>query len=107
VGVIVYEVNLAVDRDIVDDYRAWLSAHVAEILRLPGFVDARILDVLEPAQDAHRVALCVQYTLRDRASFDAYVRDHAPRMRGEGEARFGGRFQVSRRVLAWNEVSPA
>jgi len=101
VGVIVYEVNLAIDRGIADAYRAWLSTHVAEILRLPGFVDARILDVLEPAPDANRVAMCVQYTLRDRASLDGYVRDHAPRMRGEGEARFGGRFHATRRVLEW------
>ena len=43
--------------------------------------------------------MCVQYTLRDRASLDAYLRDHAPRMRAEGEARFGGRFRASRRVL--------
>ena len=98
-GVIVYEVNLALDRGIADAYRAWLSTHVAEILQLPGFVDARILDVLEPAPDANHVAMCVQYTLRDRASLDAYVRDHAPRMRGEGEARFGGRFHATRRVL--------
>ena len=98
-GVIVYEVNLAIDRDIAAAYRAWLSTHAAEILRLPGFVDARILDVLEPAPDGTRVAMCVQYTLRDRASLDAYVRDHAPRMRGEGEARFGGRFHATRRVL--------
>jgi len=102
--VIVYEVNLAIDRDIAEAYRAWLSTHVAEILRLPGFVDARILDVLEPAPDATRFAMCVQYTLRDRAALDAYVRDHAPRMRGEGEARFGGRFHATRRVLEWVPV---
>lgn len=103
---IVYEVNLVLDRDIADAYRAWLSTHVAEILGLPGFVDARILDVLEPAADADHVALCVQYTLRDHASLDAYVRDHAPRMRGEGQTRFGGRFQASRRVLAWARGFP-
>ena len=97
---IVYEVNLALDRDIADAYRAWLSTHVAEILRLPGFVDARILDVLEPEPDAGQIAISVQYALRDRASLDAYMREHAPRMRGEGEARFGGRFRAHRRVLA-------
>ena len=103
---IVYEVNLAIDRDIADAYRAWLATHVAEILQLPGFVDARILDVLEPVPDAGQTALCVQYTLRDRASLETYVRDHAPRMRGEGEARFGGRFRASRRVLASGQGSP-
>lgn len=100
---IVYEVNLVLDDAIAADYRQWLAPHVAQILQLPGFVDARILDVLEsdvepPPRDGE-VALCVQYTLRDRASLDAYLRNHAARMRADGEARFGGRFRARRRVL--------
>ena len=100
---IVYEVNLALDGAIADEYRDWLAAHVAQILRLPGFVDARILDVIEsdvePLARAGDIALCVHYTLRDQAALDAYLRDHAARMRADGEARFGGRFRARRRVL--------
>jgi len=104
--VIVYEVNLAVDGEIAAAYREWLVAHVAQILRLPGFVDARILDVLEadvePLARDGEVALCVQYALRDRASLDGYLREHAPRMRADGDARFAGRFRARRRVLGAN-----
>jgi hypothetical protein len=97
---IVYEVNLEIDAAVAADYRAWLDAHVAQILALPGFTGARILEVLEPQPPPGRVALCVQYTLRGRDDFDAYLHDHAPRMRAEGIARFGDRFRASRRVLA-------
>ena len=45
---IVYEVTLDVDAAIGNEFRAWLNRHTAELLALPGFVDARILDVLEP-----------------------------------------------------------
>jgi len=96
---VVYEVTLEIDAAIAADYRAWLQAHVAQILALPGFSGARILQVLEPQPPAGRVALCVHYTLRDRAAFDAYLREHAPRMRADGVARFGDRFRASRRVL--------
>jgi hypothetical protein len=41
----------------------------------------------------------VQYTLRGRDDFDAYLREHAPRMRAKGVARFGDRFRASRRLL--------
>jgi hypothetical protein len=37
--------------------------------------------------------------LRDRAALDDYLREHAPRMRAEGIARFGDRFRAERRVL--------
>jgi hypothetical protein len=97
---LVYEVNLEVDAAIAADYRAWLDAHVARILALPGFTGARILEVLEPQAPTGQVTLCVQYTLRGRDDFDAYLREHAPRMRAEGVARFGDRFRANRRVLA-------
>jgi len=99
---ILYEVSLAIDTAIVADYRAWLDDHVREILALPGFVDARILEVLEPEPAPGEVVLCVHYTLRDRAALDTYLREHAPRLRGEAVARFGERFRAQRRVLhAW------
>ena len=98
-GTIVYEVNLEVETGIADGYREWLDAHVAAILALPGFTRARILDVLEPAPAAGWIGLCVQYALHDQASLEAYLRDHAAAMRADGEARFGGRFRASRRVL--------
>ena len=97
---VVYEVMLEIDVGIAADYRDWLDTHVAQILALPGFTGARIFEVLEPAPPCGTVALCVQYALRDRTAFDAYLRDHAARMRSEGIARFGDRFRASRRVLA-------
>ena len=96
---IVYEVNLFVRREAEAEYRAWLGAHVAQILALPGFTGARILEREDPPAQDGEVALCVQYELRDAAALDAYLREHAARMRADGEARFGGRFRAERRVL--------
>lgn len=96
---IVYEVNVDLDIAIEHEYRAWLDAHVREILALPGFTGARVFDVFEPKPDAGRIALCVQYALRDAAALDDYLREHAPRLRADGVARFGDRFRAHRRVL--------
>lgn len=95
---IVYEVTVEVDAGIRDHYLHWLRAHVREILALPGFTGAELFEVLEPAMDA-ACAFCVQYRLADAASLDAYLRDHAPRLRADGLARFGERMRASRRVL--------
>jgi hypothetical protein len=96
---LVYEVDLEVETAIAADYRAWLRGHVAEILGLPGFLGATVSEVLEPAPPAGFAGLCVHYRLDGEAVFAAYLRDHAPRMRAEGEARFGGRFRARRQLL--------
>jgi hypothetical protein len=98
-GNVVYEVDLEVDADIAPGFRDWLRAHVRELLALPGFLDARVLEVREPAPGGGRVGLCVQYRLRDDAALQAYLRDHAPRMRAAGIERYGDRFTARRRIL--------
>lgn len=98
-GELVYEVDLEVEASIAADYRDWLHGHVSEILALPGFLGASLCEVLEPAPPAGFAGLSVHYRLVDEAAYDAYLRDHAPRMRADGEARFGGRFRARRRVL--------
>ena len=101
---VVYEVTLLVDAAIAGPYGSWLQDHVAEMLGLPGFTGAEILQVCEPL-DAGMVGWVVAYRLRDRAALDAYLADHAPRMRADGLRRFGDRFRASRRIL--QRTSPA
>jgi len=96
---VIYEVNLDLDAAIADDYLAWLRDHIAQICALPGFLGATLHTVADPLADPGRNALCVQYRLRDQTALDAYLRDHAPRLRADGVARFGGQFNASRRIL--------
>ena len=96
---IVYEVNLFVRLEIAVEYREWLDAHVREIVALPGFLGAEVFERREPAAGEGELALCTQYRLRDAAALDEYLREHAPRLRADGIARFGDRFRAERRVL--------
>lgn len=96
---LVYEVNLEVDAAIGPAYRAWLHDHVREMLALPGFVAAQVYEVTDPPPSAGTLSLCAQYRLRDPAALEAYLRDHAPRMRADGVARFGDGFRATRRIL--------
>ena len=99
---VVYEVNLAVDREIEADYRSWLDDHVRRILALPGFTGARLFrrdPSDEGRPDEGRVHLTVQYALADRAALAAYLDQHAPALRREGLERFPGRFVATRRIL--------
>jgi hypothetical protein len=102
--VIRYEVDLDVDAAIAAEYRAWLAGHVAEILTLPGFAGAEVLERDDPAPDPARLALRVSYRLRDRAALDRYLAVDAARLRADGERRFGGRFRATRAI--WRSLRP-
>lgn len=91
-----YEVRLTVASGVAVAYRDWLGDHVREILALPGFVRAEVFT--EPRDDG-QVGYCVHYQLRDMAALTDYLRDHAPRLRADGLARFPGQFTAERRIL--------
>lgn len=94
-----YEVTLHVAADAAADYQAWLLGHVAQMRALPGFLSASAWRQHEPAPEDGVVVFTCLYRLRDAAALDDYLREHAPRMRADGETHFGGRFRASRRVL--------
>lgn len=96
---VIYEVNLAVDREIAVEYRSWLATHVQEMLALPGFTSARIMETVQDDADAAETVFCTQYELVDQAALDDYLRVHSGRMRADGVSRFGDRFRSTRRVL--------
>ena len=96
---VLYEVTLRVERDIAGDYQRWLHGHVREMLALPGFLDARVSEVLDPPPGDDAAVYCCHYRLVDAAALDAYLREHAPRMRADGQQRFGARFSAQRRVM--------
>ena len=98
---VLYEVNLEADAAIEGPFDTWLRDHIADLLQLDGFRSAEILD--DSSAPPGRVRRIVQYRLRDQAALDAYLRDHAPRMRSQGVAKFGEAYSADRRVLAHRE----
>jgi len=96
--VVIYEVNLDVDRGIAQPYAAWLAEHIQEMLGFPGFTEARWYERADDS-DERTVAWTVHYHVTGKPELQAYLRDHAQRMRAHGAERFGAGFQASRRIL--------
>lgn len=96
---IIYLVELEMEAGLRDEYLAWLHEHVREMLALPGFVDAEINARIDPPPPAGRCVACVHYRLRDHAAWEAYLAEHAPRLRAAGIARFGERVRAARTLL--------
>lgn len=102
-GEVVYEVECALDPEIVADFDAWLPGHVQMVLESPGFLGAELLRPIEPAPDG-RIRRVNRYRVRDRAALDTYLEQRAPALRQDGAVRFGDRASYTRRVLASTAV---
>lgn len=94
-----YVVEQELDAASRDEYLAWVRDHVREMLALPGFEGAEVLARFEPPPPAGRFVVATHYRLRDRAAWDAYVTDHAARMRAAGPRQFGDGIRSTRQVL--------
>ncbi|MDO8527686.1 MAG: DUF4286 family protein [Deltaproteobacteria bacterium] len=103
---ILYEVNLEVDKDIANEYQTWLKEHVGHMLQLDGFESAQIFS-RDPKDEgleiSDKVLLTVHYHLKERASLENYFKNHAEKMRAEGLQKFPGKFKATRRILLPNQ----
>jgi len=99
---VIYEVNLFVDREVYQEFYPWLREHAEEMLQFPGFLGAIILMPTENNED--RQTLTIQYRLRSRLDLESYFSDHAAGMREKGIKRFGDRFSAQRRIMDIQEV---
>jgi hypothetical protein len=71
------------DEATARDWAAWLrEAHLDDVLDA-GAERASLVRL-----DGPGIAYEARYRFPDRAAFDAYITDHAPRLRAEGLARF-------------------
>lgn len=83
-----YEVNANFhDAATANAWLAWLrDQHIADVVAA-GALSGRIIqndsDVASP-----QLSFSAQYEFADRARFEAYLRDHAPRLRAEGLQKF-------------------
>ena len=100
---VIYEVNLAIDRDIYTEFQSWLTEHIKEMLQFPGFMQATLLE--QEADDAaEQGKLTIQYQLKSRGELDTYLIKSAPKMREEGIKRFKDKFSATRRIFKVQDI---
>jgi len=94
--VVVYEVNLVVQKEIENNYAQWLDHHIEEIMEIDGFLSAKWMDLEEKGDDLRWTII---YILRDRKALTEYQEVHAPRLMSEGLRKFENKFEANRRVM--------
>lgn len=95
---IIYEVNLDVNRKVADDFARWLETHIREMLQFEGFVKAHWYE-RDQESDAGTICWTTHYQVDSRKLLEDYFENHASDMRADGVNRFGELFTASRRIL--------
>lgn len=95
---VIYEVNLDIHAKAAADFAQWLPRHVADVLALPGFIDA-VIAREDPGEEGS-IAWSVRYRLENRQALERYLDQHAERMRADGLRRFGEGMRARRRILS-------
>jgi hypothetical protein len=73
------------DPAVAEGWMGWLrGGHIADVIAA-GALDAELVRVDTPAG---QTLIEVRYHFAQRADFERYEREHAPRLRAEGVARF-------------------
>ena len=104
---IIYEVNIELNPEIVNEYDEWLDGHIEQMLQFEGFISAQKLNSIEGEQ----YFLTVQYNVNSQEDLDRYLRNHAEKMRNDGIKIFKDNFKAYRRIMnviksySWNAHS--
>lgn len=99
---VIYEVNLSIQRSIAQDYQLWLKKHIAEMLKIKGFKKACVFrrnPKYENSTNDENILLTVHYRIDHRENLERYFFNEAKVMRQEARDLFGNKFSATRRVL--------
>lgn len=94
---VIYEVNLTIDRDIYQNFQLWLKDHIQEMLQFSGFIQACISKPEEKKSSLQEL-LTIHYKIENREALEEYLQKLAPKMREKGIKRFNNKFSAERRI---------
>jgi hypothetical protein len=95
---VIYEVNIRMQKDIVDSYNQWVVIHMKQLLEIDGFLSATYRKVEDVSEENFERYSAI-YVLESREKLDNYIKNMAPKMRQDAIDRFGDKFTVDRRIM--------
>jgi hypothetical protein len=99
----IYEVTINVDREIVDEFDAWLARHIEKMSHISVIVQA---EALAPADDIEgRPRRIAQYHFASDSDLEQYLTDRAAALEKSALDRFEGRIEATRRVLRHIDIA--
>jgi hypothetical protein len=95
----IYNVTIKVAHAIAVEWLRWLQQeHIPDMIATGCFDKATILKLVENT-DEEGVTYAVQYQALERADYDLYVAEFAPKMRQKGLDKWGENFIAFRTLM--------
>ena len=95
---IIYNVTINVDDSIHQEWLLWIKEHIPHVLATGKFTEAKLTKVLVE-EEMGGTTYSVQYRAKSREDLDAYYKNDAERLRGDGINRFADKILAFRTEL--------
>jgi len=94
---ILYNVTVNIEAEIQPDWMHWMkTVHIPDVMATGLFLENKIWKVLS-SDDGFTYS--VQYTLKDMASYNIYITEHAPALQKDHIERYGDKALAFRTLL--------
>jgi hypothetical protein len=93
-------VLVKIDKEVEQEWLAWMTlVHLPDVLDTNYFESGRVFKVEEPKDEDGRAGYAIHYACKERADYDAYEANEAPRLQKEHRDKFEGKFSATRMLL--------
>jgi Domain of unknown function (DUF4286) len=98
---LLYNVTVAVDAPIAEEWLAWMKGtHIPEVMATGCFVRNQITRLLDPIQpDSTDETFAIQYYCESPEMLDTYLNEYAPALQKDHATRYAEKFAAFRTIL--------
>jgi hypothetical protein len=95
---IIYNVTVNIDDSVHDAWLLWIKEHIPKVLATGKFKEAKLTKVLVD-EDLGGQTYSIQYRAHSRETLEAYYKEDAERLRGDGLKKFADKMLAFRTEL--------
>lgn len=96
---VLYEVNIDVNKSIYNKYISWLQEHLEDMLNIDGFLAAKVWTDNDSDNNNDTILVVVNYEVESTQKLQNYFDNQAKEMRKLAVDIFGDSIAINRRVL--------
>lgn len=96
---VLYNVTIIIDHSAHDEWFTWMKeVHIPDVMNTGCFIENKMLKLNEE-HNPDGATYAIQYIAKSMEIFNEYELKHAPRLRSEVDAKFGGKYGAFRTLL--------
>jgi len=93
---IIYEINITINKILYNEYINWLNNHIKLILKNDGFIKSEKFVYDESKKT---ISISVHYFIKSIEQLNYYLKYNSQKMREEGVKKFPNGVNIKRRIL--------